>query len=80
MFDVSTEDLLKDFKNRYEAAVVLAKEARRSNIYASEELKEKGLKPIKHAIQKIKTEGINYIYEIEEETTEQDKEEEDKEK
>jgi DNA-directed RNA polymerase subunit K/omega len=78
MFDVSTEELLKYFKNRYEAAVVVAKEARRANLYVVEELKEKGLKPINYAIQKLKSEEINFIYESEKDTSEQDKEKEEK--
>lgn len=80
MFKVSTEELVKLFKNRYEAVVVLAKEARRTNVYAGEELKESGEKPILTAIGKLTTEGIEFMYEEEEkedneeETTKEKKE------
>lgn len=63
MFKVSTEEMVKFFENRYEAVVVVAKEARRANQYASEEIKESGEKPILHAIHKLLTDGINFTYE-----------------
>jgi DNA-directed RNA polymerase subunit K/omega len=78
MFKVSTEELVKLFENRYEAVVVLAKEARRSNVYAGEELKESGVKPILNAIEKLTTEGIEFEYE--EEKPENEAEEETKDK
>ena len=40
MFKVSTEELVKFFENRYEAVVVLAREARRVNLFAGEEISE----------------------------------------
>ena len=63
MFKVTTEEMLKFYENRYEAVVVVAKEARRANQYASEEIKESGEKPILHAIHKLLTDGINFTYE-----------------
>jgi DNA-directed RNA polymerase subunit K/omega len=69
MFKVSTEELVEQFTNRYEAVVVLAKEARRTNIYAGEELREKGIKPILNAIQKLTDDGIAFEY-VEEEQEE----------
>ena len=65
MFKVSTEELMKFFENRYECVVVLAKEARSANVYASEELKEKGVKAILNAIDKLTVEGIEFEYEEE---------------
>ncbi len=77
MFKVSTEELVEQFTNRYEAVVVLAKEARRTNIFAGEELKEKGIKPILNAIQKLRDAGgIAFEYaeeEAEEEVVEETK-------
>ncbi len=66
MFKVSTEELLKLFENRYECVVVLAKEARRANVYAAEELKESGVKPILNAIDKLTAQGIEFEYDEEE--------------
>ena len=63
MFNISTEEMIKFFENSFEAVVVVAKEARRVNTYASEEIKECGEKPIKHAINKLLTEGISFSYE-----------------
>lgn len=81
MFKVSTEELVKLFENRYEAVVVLAKEARRTNVYAGEELKESGVKPILSAIDKLTSAGIDFEYEEEkpeEEVAEEPKETKDK--
>lgn len=81
MFKVSTEELLKLFENRYECVVVLAKEARRTNAYAGEELKESGMKPILNAIDKLTAQGIEFEYEEEEpenETVEETKNKKDK--
>jgi DNA-directed RNA polymerase subunit K/omega len=66
MFKVSTEELIKLFENRYEAVVVLAKEARRANLYAGEELKESGKKAILNAIDKLTIKGIEFEYTEEE--------------
>jgi DNA-directed RNA polymerase subunit K/omega len=63
MFKVSTEELVKLFENRYEAVVVLAREARRTNVFAGDELKESGVKPILNAIDKLTTQGIEFEYE-----------------
>ncbi len=63
MFDISTEELVNYFENRFEAVVVLAKEARRANFYADDEMKEKLRKPILNAIGKLTSEGIDYAYE-----------------
>lgn len=79
MFKVSTEEMVKFFENRYEAVVVVAKEARRANQYASEEIKESGEKPILHAIHKLLTEGIDFTYETQKGPGEE-KEEQKKEK
>jgi DNA-directed RNA polymerase subunit K/omega len=81
MFKVSTEEIIKTFENRYEAVVVLAKEARRVNLFASEEISESGEKPILRAITKLNESGIEFTYEVplEEETEENEAKEKKKE-
>ena len=78
MFKVSTEDLVKFFENRYEAVVVLAREARRVNLFAGEEMSESGEKPILQAISKLNEVGIEFTYELNEEEIEEKKEKEKK--
>jgi len=68
MFNRSAEEVEKLFKNKYEAVIVVAKEARRANQYAGEEKKAKGDKPINRAILKALQNKINFTYE----TTEED--------
>ena len=63
MFKVSADEVSKFFTNRYEAVVVLAKEARRANQYLDEEAKEKSEKPVMRAIKKLMKEGIKFAYE-----------------
>lgn len=73
MFKVSTEEMVEFFENRYEAVIVLAKEARRSNLYAGEEMSERGEKPILQAIKKLVSDGINFTYAVQEAQEEKEK-------
>jgi DNA-directed RNA polymerase subunit K/omega len=63
MFNISTEEMVTSFENRFEAVVVVAQEARRVNMYADEDTIECGEKPIKHAMNKLLSEGIYFSYE-----------------
>jgi len=76
MFNVSTEEVLGFFENRYEAVIVISKEVRRVNHYVGEEMKEKGEKPIICTITKLQEGEIPFTYttqEISEEKEEKEK-------
>ncbi|TET21137.1 MAG: hypothetical protein E3J78_04335 [Candidatus Cloacimonadota bacterium] len=78
MFNISTEELVNYFENRFEAVIVLAKEARRANFYGNDEMKEKLKKPILNAIGKLTSEGIDYTYETKSEPEQEIEEKKEK--
>ncbi len=66
MLGFSSKQVEKHFKNKYEAIIVIAKEARRANQYESKEITEEEGKPINRAILKALDNKIKFIYESEE--------------
>lgn len=80
MLKIPVEEMTKFFENKYEAVIVLAKEARRVNLYAGEEMEEKSQRPIIQAVKKLLTEGIDFAYETPETPEEKKKRKEEKEK